>query len=226
MLVGGAWARLVGRVVCARAPSLTSVRDPRVAARGPKKPSRQRGAPAPRFQRFLGSSTFPRYGNIPWSFAVFAAVGAHEGPHPAYNAAPTRATPFERRHAKPKEGPVKEGIVEDEEQDEELAEEGEFPEDLAEAEDEDEVAAAPPEAPGEAGEASLDEILTSRPEEAAAEEEDDESVLAFDRDERIETLSVKVVPQQPTEFTCRKCYLVKHRSQLADKKRMLCRDCA
>jgi len=121
---------------------------------------------------------------------------------------------------------VKEGIVEDEEQDEELAEEGEFPEDLAEAEDEDEVAAAPPEAPGEAGEASLDEILTSRPEEAAAEEEDDESVLAFDRDERIETLSVKVVPQQPTEFTCRKCYLVKHRSQLADKKRMLCRDCA
>jgi hypothetical protein len=51
-------------------------------------------------------------------------------------------------------------------------------------------------------------------------------VLAFDRDERIETLSVKVVPQQPTEFTCRKCYLVKHRSQLADKKRMFCRDCA
>ena len=40
------------------------------------------------------------------------------------------------------------------------------------------------------------------------------------------TRSVKVVPQQPTEFTCRNCYLVKHRSQLADKKRMLCRDCA
>jgi hypothetical protein len=56
--------------------------------------------------------------------------------------------------------------------------------------------------------------------------EDDDSVLAFDRDERIETLSVKVVPQQPTEFTCRKCYLVKHRSHLADKKRMFCRDCA
>lgn len=116
--------------------------------------------------------------------------------------------------------------MEDEEQDEELAEEEEFPEDLAEADDEDEPVATPVEPPEEAGPASLDEILTARPEEAAAEEEDEESVLAFDRDERIETLSVKVVPQQPTEFTCRKCYLVKHRSQLADKKRMFCRDCA
>jgi len=121
---------------------------------------------------------------------------------------------------------VKEGTVEDEERDEELREEEEFPEDLAEAEEEDEVVAAPAEPPEETGGASLDEILTSRPEEAPAEEEDEESVLAFDRDERIETLSVKVVPQQPTEFTCRKCYLVKHRSQLKDKKRMLCRDCA
>ncbi|HZP90967.1 MAG TPA: DUF4193 family protein [Actinomycetota bacterium] len=25
---------------------------------------------------------------------------------------------------------------------------------------------------------------------------------------------------------CKKCYLVKHRSQLKDKARMLCRDCA
>jgi hypothetical protein len=25
---------------------------------------------------------------------------------------------------------------------------------------------------------------------------------------------------------CRNCFLVKHRSQLADKKKMLCRDCA
>ena len=46
------------------------------------------------------------------------------------------------------------------------------------------------------------------------------------REEPLETLSVKVVPQQPTEFVCRKCYLVKHRSQLADKKKMYCRDCA
>jgi hypothetical protein len=119
--------------------------------------------------------------------------------------------------------------VEDEEQEEESAEDEEFPEDLADGDgdgdDEEEEAAPAPAEPAE-GDASLDELLTSRAEEAGGEEEDEESVLSFDRDERIETLSVKVVPQQPTEFTCRKCYLVKHRSQLADKKRMLCRDCA
>ena len=81
---------------------------------------------------------------------------------------------------------------------------------------------------GEAGDASLDEILTKKPEERPApdEEEDEESILSLGREERIETLSVKVVPPDPAkEFTCRKCYLVKHRSQLADKKRMYCRDC-
>jgi hypothetical protein len=117
--------------------------------------------------------------------------------------------------------------VEDEEQEEESAEDEEFPEDLADADAdaEEEPAAAAP-AGTDDGDASLDELLTTRAEEAGGEEEEEESVLSFDRDERIETLSVKVVPQQPTEFTCRKCYLVKHRSQLADKRRMLCRDCA
>jgi hypothetical protein len=114
--------------------------------------------------------------------------------------------------------------VEDEELDEESADDEEFPEELADGEEEEPAPAAAE--PPEEGEASLDELLTSRAEEAGGEEEEDESVLSLDRDERIETLSVKVVPQQPTEFTCRKCYLVKHRSQLADKKRMLCRDCA
>jgi uncharacterized protein DUF4193 len=80
----------------------------------------------------------------------------------------------------------------------------------------------------EQGDASLDEIYAKKPEERAAaeEEEDEESILALGRDERVESLSVKVVPPDPNkEFTCRKCYLVKHRSQLADKKRMYCRDC-
>jgi hypothetical protein len=78
-------------------------------------------------------------------------------------------------------------------------------------------------------ETSLEEILTKKPEERPPpdEEEDEESILSLGREERIETLSVKVVPPDPNkEFTCRKCYLVKHRSQLADKKRMYCRDCA
>ena len=80
----------------------------------------------------------------------------------------------------------------------------------------------------EPDEASLEDILTKKPEErpAPGEDDDEDSVLSLGRDERLETLSVKVIPQQPTEFKCRKCYLVKHRSQLADKKRMYCRDCA
>ena len=36
----------------------------------------------------------------------------------------------------------------------------------------------------------------------------------------------RVIPMQATEFMCKNCYLVKHRSQLADKRKMLCRDCA
>jgi hypothetical protein len=76
-------------------------------------------------------------------------------------------------------------------------------------------------------ETSLEEILAKRTEgEAEPGESEEESVLTAGRDdERVETLAVKVVPQQPTEFVCKKCFLVKHRSQLADRKRMFCRDC-
>jgi hypothetical protein len=78
----------------------------------------------------------------------------------------------------------------------------------------------------EPAEASLDEILAKKADEPAPGEEAEESVLETGRDERVEPLSVKVVPQQPTEFVCKNCFLVKHRSQLADKKRMYCVDCA
>jgi hypothetical protein len=78
----------------------------------------------------------------------------------------------------------------------------------------------------EEAETSLDEIIAKKSDEPAPEESEDEPVVEVGREERVEALTVKVVPQQPTEFTCRNCYLVKHRSQLADKKRMLCRDCA
>jgi hypothetical protein len=77
----------------------------------------------------------------------------------------------------------------------------------------------------EPAEASLDELMAKKADEPAAEEEAEE-LLEPGREERVEALSVKVVPQQPHEFTCKNCYLVKHRSQLADKKRMLCKDCA
>jgi hypothetical protein len=79
----------------------------------------------------------------------------------------------------------------------------------------------------EPAEASLDELLAKKADEPAPEEEGEgESMLETGREERVEALSVKVVPQQPTEFVCKKCFLVKHRSQLSDKKRMYCVDCA
>lgn len=74
---------------------------------------------------------------------------------------------------------------------------------------------------------SIQDLLVKQ--EARAEEEEDaeESVLTLTRDElRDESMAVKVVPPQANEFTCRNCYLVKHRSQLKDKAKMLCRDCA
>ncbi|MHB8511503.1 MAG: DUF4193 family protein [Actinomycetota bacterium] len=79
----------------------------------------------------------------------------------------------------------------------------------------------------EGTEASLDELLAKRAEEKADAEEE-ESILDLNRtDEGAESLgTIKVVPQQADEFTCRSCFLVKHRSQLADKKKMICRDCA
>jgi hypothetical protein len=99
----------------------------------------------------------------------------------------------------------------------------------ADDEEEAEAPRAEAEPDDDSGDASLDEILTKKPEErpASEEEEDEESVLSLGRDDRIETLSVKVEPKKDTEFVCQNCHLVKPiRSQLADKKRMYCRDCA
>lgn len=79
----------------------------------------------------------------------------------------------------------------------------------------------------EGTEASLDELLAKRAEEKADEEEDEALADLARGEERAETLgTIKVLPQQADEFTCRNCFLVKHRSQLADKKKMICRDCA
>ncbi len=40
-----------------------------------------------------------------------------------------------------------------------------------------------------------------------------------------EPLSIPVVPPQPREFVCRGCQMVKHRSELRDREKTLCRDC-
>jgi hypothetical protein len=108
-----------------------------------------------------------------------------------------------------------------------VEEEEEYTSDAEDDDGQDAPAAA--EAEDDSVEESLDEILTKKPEErpAPGEEEEEESILSLGREDRIETLSVKVEPKKDTEFVCQNCYLVKPiRSQLADKKRMFCRDCA
>jgi len=90
-----------------------------------------------------------------------------------------------------------------------------------------EPAARPATTDGQGGDVeSIEELIVKKEERAAKEDDEDDSVLSLTREERLEPLAVKVVPPQPTEFVCKNCYLVKHRSQLKDKTRMLCRDCA
>ena len=68
-------------------------------------------------------------------------------------------------------------------------------------------------------EASLDVILKERL--VVEDEPDDEEIT--DVEDRSE-ISERVLPKQPDEFVCSSCFLVKHPSQLADKKKMLCRE--
>src|SRR5262245_11637779 len=107
-------------------------------------------------------------------------------------------------------------------EDEEALEELEpTPEEIAEA-------TVPPE-PGLENVESIQDLLAKQETAEGAEEAaDDEEVVtpASKSDERLEPLDARVVPMQETEFMCKNCYLVKHRSQLADKRKMLCRDCA
>jgi hypothetical protein len=109
--------------------------------------------------------------------------------------------------------------VEDEELDDEVEE--------AEPTSEDGSTAAPQRA-GDEDVESIQDILVKQEARSSegGEEEEDESVLTLSREERLEPLAVKVVPPQQHEFICKNCFLVKHRSQLKDKTRMLCRDCA
>ena len=108
---------------------------------------------------------------------------------------------------------------------EEQVEDEERDEDAEEAEVVGEPVVAARDADGDEVE-SIEDLLVKKEARAEEEEDDEDSVLSLSREERLEPLAVKVVPPQPTEFICKKCYLVKHRSQLKDKTRMLCRDCA
>lgn len=74
------------------------------------------------------------------------------------------------------------------------------------------------------------EALKARRADAAADLGDDadpfEAELDVPGDLAGEELTLRVLPRQADEFTCSSCYLVHHRSQLADRAHMVCSDCA
>jgi hypothetical protein len=80
------------------------------------------------------------------------------------------------------------------------------------------------------GSASLDELLAQRAAaRRATDEEDDDEILALvsEGDEPVrDSINTRVIPiKDRQEFVCKRCYLVKAKSQLADPQRGLCRDC-
>jgi Domain of unknown function (DUF4193) len=72
-------------------------------------------------------------------------------------------------------------------------------------------------------EASLDVILKERL-VVADEAEDEEDAEPTDAEDRADG-AMRVLPKQPGEFVCQSCFLVKSQTQLADRRRKLCRDC-
>jgi hypothetical protein len=82
----------------------------------------------------------------------------------------------------------------------------------------------------EVGEDSIEELKARRDAQAGAVDVDEaelaESLELPGTDLSGEELTVRVVPKQLDEFTCNSCFLVRHRSQLADEKKMICRECA
>ena len=91
---------------------------------------------------------------------------------------------------------------------------------------------APRKTDEEMSEDSLEE-LQGRVKTAAGGVDEDETEIAESlelpgADLSNEALTVQVVPKQEDEFTCSRCFLVHHRSQLAKevKGQPVCKDCA
>jgi len=91
---------------------------------------------------------------------------------------------------------------------------------------------APRKTDDELSEDSLEELKARRVDKTAAvvdlDEGDTESLELPGADLSNEELSVRVLPRQADEFTCAKCFLVHHQSQLAYERngQSICRDCA
>src|SRR6201991_3114115 len=80
---------------------------------------------------------------------------------------------------------------------------------------------------------SLEEIASRRRDQvdvAVLDVDDGDAVDSVDLpdiDLSGEELSVRVIPKQADEFTCSRCFLVHHRSQLAEGRngQLICREC-
>ena len=76
-------------------------------------------------------------------------------------------------------------------------------------------------------EESIEELKARRHDKNSGKVDEDEAEAAesFElpgADLSHEELAVEVKPKQEDEFTCMSCFLVHHRSQLADEKKMIC----
>ena len=92
---------------------------------------------------------------------------------------------------------------------------------------------APRKTDDDLGEDSIEELKARRVDKGASAVDVDETEQAegFElpgADLSGEELSVRVVPKQADEFTCSRCFLVHHRSQLAKEVggQPVCRECA
>ena len=91
---------------------------------------------------------------------------------------------------------------------------------------------APRKSDEEMSEDSLEELKSRRNDKTTGQVDEDEveAAEAFElpgADLSHEELTVRVLPKQADEFTCASCFLVKHRSQLAETRGGLdyCVDC-
>ena len=78
---------------------------------------------------------------------------------------------------------------------------------------------------------SLEQLTVSRKDTQSpvVDVEDSDTAESFElpgADLSGEELTVRVIPKQADEFTCTSCFLVHHRSRLADAAQLICRDCA
>lgn len=92
---------------------------------------------------------------------------------------------------------------------------------------------APRKTDEEINEDSIEELKARRMDKSSGVVDVDETELAESlelpgADLSNEELAVRVLPRQADEFTCSRCFLVHHRSQLARQRghTLVCRDCA